>query len=97
MGKGVIHGLLIKNLYLQVRAILERLWENEAQLCSFICDIQGHQPSQKNDGYLMFLLKTIVVPPTKFRPPSKGGESVSFCWTSSVILFPEFGLYYLFF
>ncbi|GAB2269507.1 hypothetical protein Dimus_004424 [Dionaea muscipula] len=56
----------------QVMQILERLWENEARLCSFICDIQQQQPYMhwKNAGYCMFFLKSILVPPLKYRPPS---------------------------
>ncbi|KMT20750.1 hypothetical protein BVRB_1g007210 isoform B [Beta vulgaris subsp. vulgaris] len=62
----------------EVRWILERLWENEARLCSFICDIQQHQgnTSQKKTSYSMYFLKSLLVPPTKFRPPSKGGDLV---------------------
>uniref|UniRef100_A0A803MNX9 DNA-directed RNA polymerase n=1 Tax=Chenopodium quinoa TaxID=63459 RepID=A0A803MNX9_CHEQI len=61
----------------EVRGILERLWEIEAQLCSFISDIrQHHNTSQKKSAFTMYFLKTILVPPTKFRKPSKGGELV---------------------
>ncbi|XP_021722801.1 DNA-directed RNA polymerase I subunit 1-like [Chenopodium quinoa] len=62
----------------EVRGILERLWENEARFCSFVCDIQQHQgfTSEKKAAFMMFFLKTLLVPPLKFRPPSKGGELV---------------------
>lgn len=30
------------------------------------------------EGFLMFFLETILVPPIKFRPSAKGGDSVSF-------------------
>lgn len=55
------------------------LWENEAPLCSFIHDIQQQQCklSGKVTGYSVFFLETILVPPIKFRPPAKGGDSVS--------------------
>ncbi|PIN16683.1 DNA-directed RNA polymerase [Handroanthus impetiginosus] len=62
----------------EVRDILTRLWENETTLCSYICDIQQQQCnfSGKIAGYFMFFLETILVPPIKFRPPAKGGDSV---------------------
>uniref|UniRef100_A0A803LXG4 DNA-directed RNA polymerase subunit n=1 Tax=Chenopodium quinoa TaxID=63459 RepID=A0A803LXG4_CHEQI len=57
----------------EVRGIVERLWENEAWLCSFIFDIrQLHNTSQKKSAFTLFFLKTILVPPTKFRNASKG-------------------------
>ncbi|KAI3471655.1 hypothetical protein Pfo_028305 [Paulownia fortunei] len=62
----------------EVRDILRRLWENEAPLCAYINDIQQQQCklSGKMTGYSMFFLETILVPPIKFRPPAKGGDSV---------------------
>lgn len=62
----------------EVRALLKLLWENEFELCSFICDIQRDSSDvlKDNAGYSMFFLDTILVPPIKFRPPSKGGDSV---------------------
>ncbi|KAF3442582.1 hypothetical protein FNV43_RR16498 [Rhamnella rubrinervis] len=59
----------------EAKEILRHLWENEAQLCSRISSIQ-HQEFLKKEGYRMFFLETILVPPIKFRPPSKGGDSV---------------------
>ncbi|KAL8489243.1 hypothetical protein ACS0TY_025230 [Phlomoides rotata] len=59
----------------EVKDILRRLWENEAPICSYISDIQ-HQFSETTTGYSMFFLETILVPPIKFRPPAKGGDSV---------------------
>ncbi|XP_041024311.1 DNA-directed RNA polymerase I subunit 1 [Juglans microcarpa x Juglans regia] len=64
----------------EVKEIVKLLWENESQLCSFISDIQ-HQgfkvkDSEPKTDYSMFFLETILVPPIKFRPPSKGGDSV---------------------
>lgn len=66
---------------LQVKDILKDLWENEVELCSFISHIQ-HQGLEMKVGemkedYSMFFLETILVPPIKFRPPAKGGDSVS--------------------
>ena len=64
---------------MQVRDIVKHLWENEAHLCSFICDIQREQfnTSGNRAGYSMFFMEAIVVPPIKFRPAAKGGDSVS--------------------
>lgn len=55
---------------------MERLWENESKLCSFINDIQ-QQGFSKNVGASMFFLETILVPPIKFRPLAKRDETVS--------------------
>ncbi|KAL6522438.1 hypothetical protein OROMI_031710 [Orobanche minor] len=65
-------------LPVKVRDILRLLWENEAPLCSFINDIQQQQCKLSGEviGYSMFFLETILVPPIKFRPPAKGGDSV---------------------
>ncbi|KAF7850854.1 hypothetical protein BT93_L4940 [Corymbia citriodora subsp. variegata] len=59
----------------EVIEIMKLLWENEAQLCSFISDIQ-QQGSGNRATHFMFFLGTVLVPPIKFRPPSKGGDSV---------------------
>ncbi|XP_059318209.1 DNA-directed RNA polymerase I subunit 1-like [Lycium ferocissimum] len=61
-----------------VRNIIKDLWENEARLCEFFCDIQGfHRDApDKVAGPSMFFLDSILVPPIKFRPPAKGGNSV---------------------
>lgn len=59
----------------QVREILKDLWRNHPEFCSFIGDL-WQSGSEKND-YSMFFLESILVPPTKFRPPTKGGDSVS--------------------
>ncbi|XP_031391419.1 DNA-directed RNA polymerase I subunit 1 [Punica granatum] len=58
-----------------VKELVKLLWENEARLCSFISDIQ-QQSTGTEAGHSMFFLETILVPPIKFRPPSKGGDSV---------------------
>ncbi|KAK9289691.1 hypothetical protein L1049_007849 [Liquidambar formosana] len=62
----------------EVRNILKELWETEVELCSFICDIQcfPFSESKNKEGYSMFFLERVLVPPIKFRPPSKGGDSV---------------------
>ncbi|GFP89671.1 DNA-directed RNA polymerase i subunit rpa1 [Phtheirospermum japonicum] len=61
----------------EVRDILRRLWENEAPLCKYINDIQQQQGKLSGKpGYNMYFLETILVPPIKFRPPAKGGDSV---------------------
>uniref|UniRef100_A0A2P2KYW8 DNA-directed RNA polymerase subunit n=1 Tax=Rhizophora mucronata TaxID=61149 RepID=A0A2P2KYW8_RHIMU len=60
----------------QVKGILELLWQNEPQFCSFICNFQQQDSGRKKAGPSMFFLETILVPPIKFRPPTKGGDSV---------------------
>lgn len=62
----------------EVRDIVKLLWENEAHLCTFICDIQREQCNTSGNrvGYSMFFLETILVPPIKFRPAAKSNDSV---------------------
>ncbi|KAJ8767918.1 hypothetical protein K2173_020858 [Erythroxylum novogranatense] len=60
----------------EVKSVLELLWQNEAQVCAFISDLQQQGLASKKGGPSMFFLETILVPPTKFRPPTKGGDSV---------------------
>lgn len=61
----------------EVRDTLRRLWNNEAPLCSFICDIQRQcEQSEQTQGHYMFFLETILVSPIKYRPPAKGGVSI---------------------
>ncbi|KAK4790310.1 hypothetical protein SAY86_017614 [Trapa natans] len=59
----------------EMKEIIKLLWENEAPLCSFIGNIQ-QQRNGAEPGHSMFFLDTILVPPIKFRPPAKGGDSV---------------------
>lgn len=68
----------VAHLPSQVRSIIEHLWENEAPLCTFFCDIQSQHrnTSGKVAGPSMFFLDSILVPPIKFRPPAKGGDSI---------------------
>ncbi|XP_073265910.1 DNA-directed RNA polymerase I subunit 1 isoform X2 [Populus alba] len=56
--------------------ILKLLWKNEARLCSLMSDIQQQGVGKKKAGHSMFFLNTVLVPPIKFRPPTKGGDSV---------------------
>lgn len=62
----------------EARDILKLLWENQDELCSIICDIQQASffKSGKKPDYSMFFVETIYVPPIKFRPPTKGSDSV---------------------
>ncbi|KAL5545582.1 hypothetical protein UlMin_005269 [Ulmus minor] len=59
----------------EVKEMMRLLWENEAELCQLITDMQ-HQGLGRKEGHLMFFLETILVAPIKFRPPAKGGDSV---------------------
>ncbi|XWS59174.1 hypothetical protein CRYUN_Cryun08bG0099300 [Craigia yunnanensis] len=59
----------------EVKKITKFLWENEVEICSLISDIQ-QQGFGKKVGYSMFFLETILVPPIKFRAPTKGGDNV---------------------
>ncbi|KAL5783905.1 hypothetical protein ACOSQ2_006297 [Xanthoceras sorbifolium] len=59
----------------EAKNIVKDLWENEAELCSFISDLQ-QLGFAKKAGHFIFFLETVLVPPTKFRLPSKGGDSV---------------------
>uniref|UniRef100_A0A1J3HYB5 DNA-directed RNA polymerase subunit n=1 Tax=Noccaea caerulescens TaxID=107243 RepID=A0A1J3HYB5_NOCCA len=61
-------------LPIEVKEILKDLWENEHEFCSFIGDLWKSE-SEKTD-YSMFFLESVLVPPTKFRAPTKGGDSV---------------------
>nr|XP_043635531.1 DNA-directed RNA polymerase I subunit 1 [Erigeron canadensis] len=62
----------------RVISIIKDLWENEAGLCSYICDMQQEQfpGSFKSTSYSMFFIEALLVPPTKFRPAAKAGDSV---------------------
>lgn len=59
----------------EAKEILESLWQNEFEICSFISDIQ-QQGFGNKAGHSMFFLESILVPPIKFRAPTKGGDSV---------------------
>ncbi|XP_031251717.1 DNA-directed RNA polymerase I subunit 1 [Pistacia vera] len=59
----------------EAKNIVKNLWENEVELCSFITDMQ-QQGFGKRAGHCIFFLETILVPPIKFRLPSKGSDSV---------------------
>lgn len=59
----------------EAKITMKHLWENEFELCSFLSDIQ-QQGFGNKAGHSMFFLESILVPPTKFRAPTKGGDSV---------------------
>lgn len=58
--------------------IIKDLWENEAGICSYICDMQQVllTGSLKSTSYSMFFMEALLVPPTKFRPAALMGDSV---------------------
>ncbi|CAA6667519.1 unnamed protein product [Spirodela intermedia] len=60
----------------KVRDMLQRLWENESHICSLIFNIrlEGGSSNSTESGYSMFLMEALLVPPSKFRPPSKGNQ-----------------------
>ncbi|KAL1194549.1 DNA-directed RNA polymerase I subunit 1 [Cardamine amara subsp. amara] len=58
----------------EVKEILKQLWENEHEFCSFLGDLW--QSGSSKIDYSMFFLESVLVPPTKFRAPTKGGDSV---------------------
>ncbi|KAK1412905.1 hypothetical protein QVD17_34501 [Tagetes erecta] len=63
----------------RVIGIIKDLWENEAGLCSFICDMQQLDQlngSIKSSSYSMFFIKALLVPPTKFRPAAMAGDAL---------------------
>ncbi|KAK9123096.1 hypothetical protein Sjap_012698 [Stephania japonica] len=65
-------------LPIEAKRYIELLWENENRLCSLISNIQhdGFCTPENRGSYSMFFIEALVVPPIKFRPPSKGGISV---------------------
>lgn len=75
MGKKFFSGPLLPS---EVRNIMKHLWENEACVCSYLCDIQRQKfnTSANRAGYSMFFLEAVLVPPTKFRPAAKAGDAV---------------------
>ncbi|KAJ0246730.1 DNA-directed RNA polymerase I subunit 1 [Hirschfeldia incana] len=58
----------------EAKEILEGLWDNEYEFCSFIGDLW--QSGSEKTGCSMFFLESVLVPPTKFRAPTRGGDSV---------------------
>uniref|UniRef100_A0A1D1Z0S6 DNA-directed RNA polymerase subunit n=1 Tax=Anthurium amnicola TaxID=1678845 RepID=A0A1D1Z0S6_9ARAE len=60
----------------EVRDILQHLWENELRICSLIFNFQREclSSSTVERGYNMFIMEALLVPPSKFRPPSKGNK-----------------------
>lgn len=63
------------SFFLQVKEIMSLLWTKEAQLCSYLSDIQ-HNGVERKEGHSMFFLESVLVPPIKFRPPAHSGDSV---------------------
>ena len=73
-----------KPLYItpiEARALLKRLWGHEYDFCSLIWATNG--PSKKSKGLderrsdpSRFFVQTLLVTPTKFRPPSKMGDMI---------------------
>lgn len=59
----------------EVKEIVKLLWQNEPEICLFIGNLQQYGFEKKVD-YSMFFLESVLVPPTKFRAPTKGGDSV---------------------
>ncbi|CAN8279787.1 unnamed protein product [Cochlearia groenlandica] len=57
----------------EVKEILKDLWENEFEFCSFIGDLWKTGTGKVDHS--MFFLENVLVPPTKFRAPTKGGDS----------------------
>lgn len=72
-------------VFSQAKNIVKNLWENEFELCSFISDMQ-QQGFAKKAGHHIFFLETILVPPIKFRLPTKGGDSVSSVFLARIFL-----------
>ncbi|KAJ4843610.1 hypothetical protein Tsubulata_025428 [Turnera subulata] len=60
----------------EVKNHIELFWEKEVQFCSYLGDIQQRGFGNKKAGSSMFFLQVVLVPPIKFRPPTRGGESV---------------------
>ncbi|KAK1642603.1 hypothetical protein QYE76_060408 [Lolium multiflorum] len=53
----------------EVESILRDLWEKEPRFCTLLCDFQQNlSVSEKKRGYEMFFLKSLLVPPNRFRP-----------------------------
>lgn len=62
----------------QVESILKDLWEKEARFCMLLCDFQQNLcASEKRRGYEMFFLKSMLVPPNRFRPSTTSSLGVS--------------------
>lgn len=75
----MMHLEVFNLLSLQVRDILKQLWENEADILSYICGIQneGLNTFGQIASHSMFFIEALLVSPIKFRPPTMGTDSVS--------------------
>ncbi|XP_020588466.1 DNA-directed RNA polymerase I subunit 1-like [Phalaenopsis equestris] len=62
----------------EVEVILKNLWRKESTLCMLICDIQCRRLRnfERENGYAMFFLKALLVPPNQFRPPAHCGQEL---------------------
>ncbi|KAK1366221.1 DNA-directed RNA polymerase subunit [Heracleum sosnowskyi] len=64
----------------EVQGILKTLWANECGILSYICGAQ-HESLKITNGqtlsHSMFFIEALLVPPTKFRPPSVTADTVS--------------------
>lgn len=58
---------------LEIKEHLRLLWENESHICSLIWDIQQEKRKSWNQSpsHLMFFIQSLLVPPSRFRPPNK--------------------------
>ncbi|KMZ66116.1 DNA-directed RNA polymerase [Zostera marina] len=59
-----------------VKGHLSKLWKNEPQMCSFLCDIQQKRLdfSLGGKGYMIFFMEVLLVPPNQFRPASMNSD-----------------------
>ncbi|KAE8779218.1 DNA-directed RNA polymerase I subunit rpa1 [Hordeum vulgare] len=61
----------------EVESILKDLWEKEARFCMLLCDFQQNLcVSEKRRGYEMFFLKSMLVPPNRFRPSTSSSLGI---------------------
>ena len=62
---------------LEVMALLQRLWYNETEIVNLIWG-GAHAPNDQigpnKDGYQMFFLSVLPVPPNRYRPVNKVGD-----------------------
>lgn len=67
--------LRMRLLYENEYRIINLVWYPQLTEQGYITDPQGH-PAHETDGYRIFFVRTILVPPTRFRPPQRlHGES----------------------
>src|SRR6202035_1627934 len=56
-----------------VRSHLRRLFENEKAILSLLFNVDGSSKSLTADN---FFLSVIAVPPTRYRPPAREGDTI---------------------